>query len=67
MSDTNTTETQKSTLLWCRGQSTLEYVVLVAAVVSALIAMAGYVRRSFNAHGNALEEQFNGAVADNRP
>jgi len=50
-----------------RGQSTLEYVVLIVAVVSALVVMSGYVRRAFNAHGNALEEQLNGAVADNRP
>lgn len=50
-----------------RGQSTLEVVVLLAAVVSALVVMSEYVRRAFNAHGNALEEQLNGAVLDNAP
>ena len=49
------------------GQSTLELVVLIAAVASAIVLMSTYVRRAFNAHGNALEEQLNGAVADNRP
>ena len=67
MSDPHATETQTSTLLWCRGQSTLEYVVLIAAVVSALVVMSDYIRRSFNAHGNALEEQLNGAITDNAP
>ena len=63
MSDTNTTETQKAT----EAQSALEYMVLMVAVVSALVVMSDYVRRAFNAHGNAMEEQLNGAVADNRP
>ena len=49
------------------GQSALEYLVLVGAVASALILMSEYVRRAFNAHGNALEEQLNGAVTDNAP
>ena len=49
------------------GQSALEYVMLVAAVASALILMGNYVGRAFNAHGNALEEQLNGAVKDNVP
>ena len=49
------------------GQSALEYLVLVGAVASALILMSEYVRRAFNAHGNALEEQLNGAVMDNAP
>ena len=49
------------------GQSALEYLVLVVAVASALVVMSEYVRRAFNAHGNALEEQLNGAVLDNRP
>ena len=51
----------------CRGQSTLELTVLFTAVASALILMAGYVQGAFNAGGNALEEQLNGAVADNTP
>ena len=49
------------------GQSMLEAVVLFAAVAAALVLMGGYMRRAFNAHGNAIEEQLNGAVQDNNP
>jgi len=49
------------------GQSLLEYTVLVAAVTSALILTADYVRRAFNAHVNAIEEELNGATEDNVP
>lgn len=47
------------------GQSLLEYAVLIAAVVSALVVMSDYVRRAFNAHAEAIEEELNGATEDN--
>lgn len=47
------------------GQSLLEYAVLVAAVVSALVVMSDYIRRAFNAHAEAIEEELNGATEDN--
>ena len=50
-----------------RGQSMLEYAVLVAAVASAVIVMSGYVQRAFDAHANAVEEELNGATEDNTP
>ena len=46
-----------------RGQSLIEYAVLVAAVTAALVIMADYVRRAFNAHAEAIEEELNGATA----
>ena len=48
-----------------RGQSLLEYAVLVAAVASALVIMSDYLRRAFNAHAEAIEEELNGATEDN--
>ena len=50
-----------------RGQSTMEYAVLLAAVVAAIVVMGDYIRRAMNAHGNSVEEQLNGAVLDNSP
>lgn len=50
-----------------RGQSMLEYVVLVAAVASALIVMSDYIRRAFNAHAEVIERELNGATEDNTP
>ena len=50
-----------------RGQSMLEYAVLVAAVASAVIVMSGYVKRAFDAHAEAVEEELNGATDDNLP
>ena len=50
-----------------KGQSMLEYAVLVGAVTSALVLMAAYVRQAFNAHANAVEEELNGATEENRP
>jgi len=50
-----------------RGQSMLEYAVLIAAVASALILMSDYVRKAFNAHAEAIEEELNGATEDNKP
>ena len=47
-----------------RGQSLLEYAVLVAAVTSALVIMSDYIRRAFNAHAEAIEEELNGATED---
>ena len=45
-----------------RGQSLVEYAVLIAAVTAALIVMSDYVRRAFNAHAEAIEEELNGAT-----
>ena len=50
-----------------RGQSILEYAVLVAAVTSALVLMSDYIRKAFNAHAKAIEEELNGATDENRP
>ena len=50
-----------------RGQSMLEYAVLVAAVASAVIVMSNYVKRAFDAHAEAIEEELNGATEDNVP
>ena len=50
-----------------RGQSLLEYAVLIAAVTSALVIMSDYIRRAFNAHAEAIEEELNGATEDNPP
>jgi hypothetical protein len=50
-----------------QGQSTMEYAIMLAAVVAAVVVMGGYVREAMNAHGNSVEEQLNGAVRDNRP
>ena len=45
-----------------RGQSVLEYAVLVAAVSGALIIMSDYIRKAFNAHAETIEEELNGAT-----
>ena len=45
-----------------RGQSLIEYAVLVAAVTAALVVMSDYVRRAFNAHAESVEEELNGAT-----
>ena len=45
-----------------RGQSIIEYAVLVAAVTAALVVMSDYVRRAFNAHAESIEEELNGAT-----
>lgn len=45
-----------------RGQSLVEYAVLIAAVTAALVVMSDYVRRAFNAHAEAIEEELNGAT-----
>ncbi len=45
-----------------RGQSTVEYALVVAAVVAAIAAMSTYVRRAVQANFKQLEEQVNGTV-----
>ncbi len=50
-----------------QGQSIVEYAVLVAAVAAAVVVMADYVQKAFNAHQEAVEEELNGAVEENRP
>ena len=43
-----------------KGQSLLEYSVLVAAVVVALIGMAHYVRMAWTARTIDIEEELSG-------
>lgn len=50
-----------------QGQSMVEYAVLVAAVATALLVMSDYIRKAFNAHAEAIEEELNGATEDNDP
>ena len=40
-----------------KGQSTLEYTLIIAAVVAALVAMAGYVRKSVQGRVRASTDQ----------
>lgn len=47
-----------------RGQSTVEYALIIAAVVAAMVTMGTYVRRSVQANFKHLEETVNGAVED---
>jgi uncharacterized protein (UPF0333 family) len=54
-------------ILMSRGQSMLEYTVLVGAVAMAVVLMTTYVRQAFNAHAKTIEIELNGAVAENRP
>lgn len=42
-----------------RGQSTLEYALVVAVVVAALVAMQTYVRRAMQANLKNLELELN--------
>ena len=42
-----------------KGQSTLEYAVLVGVIAAALVAMQLYVRRSIQANLKTLENQIN--------
>ena len=44
------------------GQSTVEYALIVAAVVAAMAAMSTYVRRAVQANFKQLESAVNGAV-----
>lgn len=45
-----------------RGQSILEYTVLIAVVVAALMAMKLYVQRSVQANLKMIEKQVNAEV-----
>ena len=51
-------------MIWCggKGQSMLEYAVLIGAVVMALVVMSDYIRKAFNAHVKAVEVELNGAT-----
>ena len=42
-----------------RGQSTLEYTLIIAVAVAALVAMSTYVQRSVQANLKTIEEQIN--------
>jgi uncharacterized protein (UPF0333 family) len=42
-----------------RGQSTLEYALIIAVVVAALTAMSVYVQRSVQANLKVIEDQIN--------
>ena len=50
-----------------RGQSMLEYALLVVAVSSAVVLMSDYVRRSLNGFSRSLQQELMGAEKDNRP
>ena len=50
-----------------KGQSILEYAVLVGAVTAAVVLMFEYVNQAFNAHANAIEGELNGATEENKP
>lgn len=50
-----------------RGQYTLEWGVLMAAVVAAAILMQGYVNRSLRGNVKSTETQLNAAMQENRP
>lgn len=51
-------------MLGRRGQNTVEYAVLIAAVATAMIAMATYVRRSVQANMKNVEQELNAAVEE---
>ena len=42
-----------------RAQSTVEYVMVIAIVAAAVIAMSTYVRRAVQANLKVVEEQIN--------
>lgn len=50
-----------------RGQSLLEYAVMISAVTVAILLMTEYAQRAFNAQAKLVEVELNGAVEDNRP
>ena len=47
-----------------RGQGTVEYALIVAAVVAALAAMSTYVRRAVQANFKQMEEAVNQAASE---
>lgn len=50
-----------------RGQSLVEYAVVIAAVVGALVITSDYVRRAFDGHAKVIEAELNSAIEDNQP
>jgi len=52
---------------WCSGQYTMEWGMMMAALVIAAILMNGYVRQAMRAGVKTTEMQLNGAMRDNRP
>lgn len=48
-----------------RGQSTLEYAMIIAVVVAALTAMSLYIQRSVQANLKMIEDQVNAEVVSN--
>ena len=49
------------------GQSAVELAVLVLAATMGIVVMSAYLKKSFNAHGEAIERQLNGATEENTP
>lgn len=47
-----------------RGQSTLEYAILIAIVAAAVIAMRTYVQRAVQANLKVVEEQVNAEMVE---
>ena len=47
-----------------RGQSFLEYAVLVAVIAVAVASMVTYVRRAVQAQDKGIEEEINAAMAE---
>jgi len=47
-----------------RGQSILEYALIIAVVVAALAAMSVYVQRSAQANLKMIEDQINAQQSD---
>ncbi len=47
-----------------RGQSTLEYAILIAIVAAAVIAMRTYVQRAVQANLKVVEEQVNAGTVE---
>ena len=46
------------------GQSVVEYAVLIAVVVAALLTMNVYIRRSVQANPRAIEDQINAEAVE---
>jgi len=47
---------------FCKGQSTLEYVIILAAVVGAIIAIAAVVKSKMGTSYNTLTDKMNTKV-----
>ena len=50
-----------------RGQSTLEWSILMAAMVAAMLLTRSYVTQAMRANIKSTEMQLNGAMQENRP